>query len=79
MPGLCRLAGGECVELAQPDLAQQNDADVGPTKIFVLAIGDHALAELRDIVLNADDIRMIFQLFDMDFPAPYRRAESQHS
>src|ERR1700760_3745747 len=65
-PGLERLAARERVELAQPDAAQQRDADIGAAEIFVGAIGDHALAELRHIVLDADDIGGILQFLDMD-------------
>ena len=75
MPRFGRFASGQRVELAEPDFAQQNDADIGTAEIFVLAIGDDALAELRDIVLNADDVGMVFQLFDVDFAAPHRGAQ----
>src|SRR5579872_6061409 len=74
-PGFERLAARQCIELAQPDAAQQRDADIGAAEIFVSAIGDHALTELRDIVLDADDIGMIFQLLDMDLAATDGGAE----
>src|SRR5262245_1319233 len=68
VPLFHRPALGQRAQFAQPDLAQENDRDIGAAQTFRAAIGNCPLPLLRDVVLNVYQVRTLSDIVHADLP-----------
>ena len=58
-PRIERQPGVQSSHVALPEASHKDDASIAPTKVLVLAVGDHSLTALSHEVLQLEDIRTL--------------------